>query len=74
MTTDHLTRLRALPEPSAALIAYTAALDAFTIENAPGEWRPYAGRIQAKDALDEAWQALPYSDKQRARACGGGER
>lgn len=73
MTTDELTRLRALPKPSPAMLRYTAALAAFLEEDRPGQYRAPAGRITAKDDMEEAWAALPYSEREIVRATEGGK-
>lgn len=67
-----LDRLRALPAPSPAMLAYIEALADFIIEDTPGPYRPPAGRIRAFDIKDAAWAALSYQEKEIVRACGEG--
>ncbi len=71
MTTDQLTRLRALPEPSQAMRAYTEAIAAFLIADRPGVCTPTREWDETYNSMNEAWAALPYGDREIVRAIEG---
>lgn len=72
MTTDQLQRLRNLPSPSEAMREYTEALSLFFEADTPGSYRAPGLRINAKDAMEAAWDALGRQDRDLVRAIAGG--
>lgn len=71
MTSAQLTRLRALPEPSPALLRYCEAMAAFLIADRPGVCTPVREWDETYNAKNAAWDALKPHERDIVRAIEG---